>query len=81
MIRRTEIVWMVLAALLMVFVQTRDYYDARVTEKMRDEAVHRAARHYAGIVAHCANGGGFSIEETLVFCDPHTIRVANRESK
>ena len=75
MIRRIELVWMVLAALLMVFVQTRGYYEAKVMEEMRSESIYRAAKHYAGIVAHCANGGGFSIEETLVFCDPQKVKV------
>lgn len=75
MIRRIELVWMVLAALLMVFVQTRAYYEAQIQEKVRDESVHRTARHYASIIAACANGGGFSIEDTLVFCDPQKVKV------
>jgi len=74
-----EYVWMVLALALMVFVQTRDYQEAKVIEKMRAEADHKVARHYASLVAACMNGDAIAWQDPqtqrqmMSFCDPQEI--------
>jgi len=70
------------ALVLTVFlsVGTFDFADALLTEAEEKEArVQRIlqpteqeiARKYASIIVACANGGGFSVGDILVFCDPH----------
>jgi hypothetical protein len=73
--RKREFVYIAFVVLLMIFVQTQDYKAAIVTEQVTKEQIEKIAQKYAGIIAHCANGGGFALDDILVHCDAHEVKV------
>jgi len=49
--------------------------EARV-KRVKDSNKQQLASHYSTVLAHCMNGGVFSFDDYLVFCEKHKNRVS-----